>query len=87
MPNNGSTGVVIGSQARITVGVLLSLVGLALLAISGWATVWSQACNALPRAEAHQTFVTRTDYIEDRRELYNRLDRIEQKIDHLKESR
>lgn len=79
---NGN-GVTVGGNTRVTLTLLLAIAGLVLAAAAGWMNVWANASNALPRAEAYRTFVSKEAYGEDRDELCARLERMESKIDRL----
>ena len=73
----------VGSNSRVTIGLLIAMVGLAFAAIGGWASVWSQASSALPRVEAYQSYVSKADYAQDEANITARLERMENKLDRL----
>ncbi len=83
---NGN-GVTLGPNSRISVGLLVTLIGLVLVAASGWVSMAVQANSALSREAAYQTFVAKSDYTQDQSDLCARLTRIEDKLDRLVEKR
>lgn len=80
--NNGTT---LTERSKVSLGLLVAIVGLGALLAGGFsATAW-QARGALPREEAARDYVSKADYTRDRQELMAAINRLGDKQDQIRD--